>query len=148
MTNLFEPQTAAQTTARIEALTPSSKSLWGKMNVAQMLAHCSVTFETFFGNQQIKQSLAGLLFGRIAKRKLVSEKPFPKNLPTAKEFVIVDEHAFDEEQKRLLQLVQRFATTGKDAAPPKHPFFGKMGLQEWARLAYKHTDHHLQQFGV
>ena len=28
-----------------------------------------------------------------------------------------------------------------------HPFFGKLNRQEWARLIYKHLDHHLNQFG-
>ncbi|WP_424351099.1 DUF1569 domain-containing protein [Lutimonas sp.] len=28
-----------------------------------------------------------------------------------------------------------------------HPFFGELNREEWARLVYKHLDHHLKQFG-
>ena len=28
----------------------------------------------------------------------------------------------------------------------KHPFFGKMTKEEWARITFKHLDHHLRQF--
>ena len=37
MYNLFEPTTAAEVISRIEKLQPTSKALWGKMDVAQML---------------------------------------------------------------------------------------------------------------
>ena len=29
----------------------------------------------------------------------------------------------------------------------EHPFFGELNRKEWARLTYKHLDHHLKQFG-
>jgi hypothetical protein len=29
-----------------------------------------------------------------------------------------------------------------------HGVFGLMSLADWQRWAYKHTDHHLRQFGV
>ena len=29
----------------------------------------------------------------------------------------------------------------------EHTFFGELDRKEWARLTYKHLDHHLKQFG-
>ena len=30
----------------------------------------------------------------------------------------------------------------------EHPKFGPLTQSEWGRLAWKHRDHHLRQFGV
>ena len=35
-----------------------------------------------------------------------------------------------------------------DTLEPAHGFFGIMSLADWHRWAYKHTDHHLRQFGL
>ena len=43
--SIFEPQTLTDLLARIEKLTPDTQPKWGKMNVAQMLAHNSVGFD-------------------------------------------------------------------------------------------------------
>jgi hypothetical protein len=120
------------------------------MNGAQMLAHCSVTFENYFGERKAKRVLAGILFGRLAKKRaLGSDKPFGRNLPTAKEYKMSEECDFQNEKTRLTNLVHRFSVLGAAVDPsPVHPFFGKLTANEWATLAYKHLDHHLRQFGV
>ena len=41
--NVFTKEVADSLIARINTLTPESKAQWGKMSVAQMLAHCNVT---------------------------------------------------------------------------------------------------------
>ena len=91
----------------------------------------------------------GILFGKIAKKQILSDKPFSRNSPTDKHFIVADQRNFEEEKKALIALVQRFAKSGpagltKDA----HPFFGAMTTEEWDKLMWKHLDHHLQQFGV
>jgi hypothetical protein len=34
------------------------------------------------------------------------------------------------------------------ALPANHAVFGAMTATDWYRWAYRHTDHHLRQFGV
>lgn len=148
MHSLFEPTTAAEIIARIEKLQPSAQPQWGKMNVSQMLAHCQAPFEVYFGEKKLKRGLMGVLFGKWAKRKLMSEKPWDKNLPTAKEFKIEDQRNFDIEKTKLVNIVNRFSTEGYAITSFIHPFFGKTSSQEWAVLSYNHLNHHLQQFGV
>ena len=148
MENLLSPNTAQRIVERIEALRPNAQPLWGKMNVAQMLAHCQVGFQTYFGEKKIKRSLIGVLFGGMVKKKMLTEKPWSHNLPTAKEFIVADNRDFEREKSSLVQQIQRFVSSAKTVTPEVHPFFGKMSVEEWGRLAYKHTDHHLQQFGV
>ena len=43
MKNIFEQAVTDEVIARIDNLTSKTQPVWGKMNVAQMLAHCSVT---------------------------------------------------------------------------------------------------------
>jgi hypothetical protein len=31
---------------------------------------------------------------------------------------------------------------------PAHGFFGTMSTRDWQRWAWKHTEHHLRQFGL
>ncbi|RYZ20430.1 MAG: DUF1569 domain-containing protein [Chitinophagaceae bacterium] len=148
MNDLFDPEGARQLLERLYRLQPGQPALWGRMNVAQMLTHCQAPFATYFGELHIPQSLVGLLFGRFAKRRLFSGKPWPRGLPTAREFVITDDRDFESERNKLAAQIERFSSSSILLHPPRHPFFGKMSAQEWSRLAYRHTDHHLRQFGV
>lgn len=148
MYNLFEPTTAAEVISRIDKLQPTSKALWGKMDVAQMLAHCCAPLEVYFGEKKAKRSLMGLVFGKIAFRQLNSDKPWKKNLPTAKEFKITNPRNFEEEKNKLVNGVHRFSNEGYTITSFIHPFFGKLSSQEYAMFNYRHLDHHLQQFGV
>ena len=149
MKNLFEPSTVAEVKERIGALHPESERVWGKMNVSQMLAHCSAAMESAVGERNPQRLFIGRLLGPIAKPDFLSEKPMKRNSPTDKSFVIHDERDFSRERARLLGLIDRFAAAGPDGCT-KHPhsFFGPLKAEEWARGTYKHLDHHLQQFGV
>lgn len=148
MYNLFEPTTAAEIISRIEKLQPTSRPQWGKMNVAQMMAHCQAPFEVYFGEKKMKRGLMSYLFGKAARKKLFTDKPWPKSLPTAREFVIADQRDFYKEKSRLVNMVNRFSSEGYLITSTTHPFFGKLSSQEWALFGYKHLDHHLQQFGA
>ena len=133
--------------ARIRRLRSDERAQWGRMDVAQMLAHCQVPFRVASGELKLPRSLLGRLFGRIALKQLVSDKPTKKNLPTGKEFRVVDKRVFDRERDQLIMEIERFASAGpagltKDA----HPFFGPMTQVQWEILMWKHLDHHLTQF--
>lgn len=148
MPTLFEPTEASEIVSRIQKLQPSSQAQWGKMNVAQMMAHCHAPFQMYFDQKKQRQGLLGILFAKRAKQKLFSDRPWPKSLPTAKEFKIADARDFENEKSRLLSMVNRFVEEGYTITSYTHPFFGKMSSQEWAILGYRHLNHHLRQFGV
>lgn len=149
MKSLFDATDNKEVLDRINKLSPGTKQLWGKMSVAQMLAHAQTTLQVALGERKLKGGLIGFLFGRIAKKQLSGDKPFKQNLPTAPSFIIKDERNFEVEKEKLLDLVNRFGHTdpGEIAKRP-HPFFGKMTVSEWDNLQWKHLDHHLRQFGV
>ncbi len=149
MNSIFEHPTNAQIINRINALTPHSPALWGRMNVGQMLAHCQPPIQIAFGKLELKRQLFGILFGGLIKKQWVKNKPLPKNSPTFKEATFTGMMDFETEKQKLIAEVEQFVTKGKSQIISKpHPFFGKMTVDEWDALQYKHLDHHLTQFGV
>jgi len=148
MRNLFEPQAEQEVLTRMEKLQPTSQPQWGKMDVAQMMAHCSATLEMASGKFVARRSLLGRIVGPRVRHRLTNDSPFPRNSPTAKELK-VGVCDFAQEYERLKQCVHRFHAGGESQCTSHpHPFFGKITPWEWGTGMYKHLDHHLRQFGV
>jgi hypothetical protein len=149
MESLFESATNQKIIDRINKINPYSKAEWGKMNVAQMLAHAQAPFKVANEELKLKRGLVGILFGGMARKQLTGPKPFEKNLPTDKNFLVTGNPDFQLEKANLIELVNKFYVSGPTGITKNpHPFFGRLTIQEWDTLLYKHLDHHLRQFGV
>lgn len=149
MKNLFDPQVFNEINGRIGLLTPQTQRQWGKMDVAQMLAHCKEAFKVPLSPEPLPRMFVGRLIGWLMKAKLYNDSPWAKNLPTAPNFLIKDSRNFETEKKQLLELVRTFHHAGPDGISKyPHPFFGSFTPEQWGMSMYKHIDHHLQQFGV
>ena len=147
--SLFRADDRAALVQRLRRLPPDARPQWGKMDVGQMLAHCQVPLTVAVGDRTIRRGVVGLLFGRMAKKKLAGDTPFGRSLPTNPEFVVADRRVFDRERDALVDLVQRFGAAGAAGRlAPQHPFFGPLTPAEWDVLMWKHLDHHLRQFGA
>jgi hypothetical protein len=148
MKSVFDPADRAALLARLNALQPEGTRQWGKMDVAQMLAHCSLALETGTGDRPMKQKFIGKVLMLFFRKAILGEKPFSKNSPTDPTFIVSDTRDFAAERTKLLALIDRFVQRGEAAAAKEtHAFFGRMTGQEWGELTYKHIDHHLRQFG-
>ena len=149
MKNLFQSDALKEIQQRIEKLQPDSRRLWGKMEVAQMLAHCSATMEVAVGEKTPPRMFIGRILGPLFKPSFTNDKPFSKGGPTDKSFLVIDQRNFEKEKSRLLELITQFASGGPEKVTKSpHSFFGKMTAIEWSTGMYKHLDHHLKQFGV
>ena len=146
MQSLTDTQYNAEIINRINSLMPDTKPVWGKMSSAQMMAHCVEAMRSAYGETKLKRVLMGRLFGKMAKKSIVSDKPFKHGLPTDKSFVIKENKNFEEEKSKLIGYVKKYNT--ELLTKNSHPFFGDMSTNEWDRLTAKHLDHHLRQFGV
>ena len=147
MRHLFDPVDADEMKTRILQISPGAVKQWGKMEVAQMLAHCGNGLEMAIGIIKPKRIFIGRLIGGLLKSKYTDEKPFDKGSPTSVELRITDSRDFNGEKERLLALLKRFSEEKKSTTHP-HPFFGDLRPDEWSRGMYKHLDHHLRQFGA
>ena len=148
MKNLFQPDAVEEIMARIDRLNPSLQPQWGKMDVAQMLAHCSTTMNMASGKFVAKRTLLGRIFGQRVRHILTDDSPMRRNSPTVKELK-VSASDFSREHERLKQSVREFHAGGESGCTKHpHPFFGDITPLEWSTGMYKHLDHHLKQFGV
>ena len=145
--NLFDPTTKQELISRINKLTANTQPLWGKMNVAQMLAHLQMPIGVADGTHTLRRSLMGRIFGPLVKKMLYNEKPYKHNLPTAPSFVMTNtEKEFETEKAKLVAMINRWSAA--NMVNETHPFFGKLTRDQWSMGVWKHIDHHLQQFGV
>jgi hypothetical protein len=149
MKNIHEPAVLQEIINRINNLKADSPRQWGKMNPAQMMAHCSNAIENNLGDRKVKQRFMGKLFGKMAKKSVVNEQPIKQGIPTDSSFMIKNDRDFNTEKQRLVGLLTRLSKSDpNDYSKNLHPFFGMLTPAEWNILNYKHFDHHLRQFGA
>ena len=150
MKTIFDQPVRTELIARIGQITADHKAEWGKMNAYQMLRH-----NTYWngwvlgkGHHTYKHELIGKLFGKIGlKRTLKNGKPFDRNVPTSNQFKVkVLTGDVDAEKAKWISLINEYDAFDNPAFV--HDFFGKMSKEQIGILVYKHTDHHLRQFGV
>lgn len=149
MKTLYDKEVVEDCIKRIESLQANSPAIWGKMNVAQMLEHCSIGMETLRNQRVIKRVFAGYLFGKMMKASFYNDKPYKKNLPTAKELTMSHPVDFERAKNTLIEHLRSIQSAGPENCT-KHPhaFFGYLTAEQWGTGMYKHLDHHLQQFGA
>jgi hypothetical protein len=63
MKNLFQREAVDEVIARIDVLKPATLRQWGKMDVAQMLAHCSAALDMAAGRLNPPRIFIGRLIG-------------------------------------------------------------------------------------
>lgn len=150
MKTIFDQAMRAELIGRIEALDATRPALWGKMTAYQMVRHCTLWEAWIQGKppRAYQQGWIGRVFGRMALKRLTrDDKPIARNVPTSAEFKVTDTSGDVAAGKRewvaLLREYEHYSNPGF-----VHDFFGPMTRDEVGQLAYKHTDHHLRQFGA
>lgn len=148
--SIFESETSQQLFTRIDALKPDSPALWGKMNVAQMLAHLCVPYEQIKGeNTQHPPWFLKIFLKLFLKKTLTNEVPYQKNSPTAPAFKKISQHDFEQEKTRLKNYILEIEKMGAEKLCQRPSLsLGILQETEWNNMLYKHLDHHLKQFGV
>jgi hypothetical protein len=149
MKNLFQQEAVDEVMSRIDTLQPATQRQWGKMDVAQMLAHCSAALDMACGEMNLPRLLMGRIIGPFVRPIYTNEKPFSRSSPTDPKLVVADQRDFLREQQQLKVKVRKFQEGGEAKCTRyPHPFFGSLTPQDWSRGMYKHLDHHLRQFGA
>ncbi|MDX2171843.1 MAG: DUF1569 domain-containing protein [Bacteroidota bacterium] len=150
MKNVFNQNDSAEIINRINKLTNSTKANWGKMTVAQMLAHCNVTYEMIYENKHPKPTgFTKFILKLFVKKIVVNETPYKRDSRTAPQFLIIETKDFETEKKRLIDYINKTQQAGESFFDGKESHsFGVLNKTEWNNMMYKHLDHHLTQFGV
>ena len=150
MKSIFDQNTRAELIRRIAQISEANKAEWGKMDVYQMLKHNTFWNGWILGtaDHTFNQVILGELFGKIAlKRMIKDDKPFDRNIPTSSQFKVTkSEIDLEAEKSNWIRLINAYETYNNPGFI--HDFFGKMTKEQIGILVYKHTDHHLRQFGL
>ncbi len=134
--------------ARLATLTAESPACWGRMDAGAMLAHLCQSARLALGDLPAASKNKRLFQVFPLKHLILYVLPIPKGVPTSPELLAAASGTFEVDRQTLLDLLSRLGQGPREGAGPEHPLFGSLSRQEWAVLAYKHTDHHLRQFGA
>lgn len=148
--NFYDDDTYGALLGRIARLTPDAAPGWGKMNAAQMCAHCAEVAEVAGGKALVGTPWYIRLMGRLIKKMVLSEKRYPRGAKTHPQYEIGAGVSFEEQKARLLEVLAAMHSAGRAHAGQRshHPIFGAMTADEQGWATYKHLDHHLTQFQV
>jgi hypothetical protein len=135
---------------RIRKLSPDDRPLWGRMNAGQMISHLVQASELPFVASV--PDVSNVISRTLIKPLVLYVLAMPKEVKTSAE---IDQQQsgrkpqdFSSDRDLLIDSIDRLGKLSLDHKCLGHPFFGEMTAKQWAVLAYKHTDHHLRQFGV
>ena len=149
MKSILCKDTREEVIIRINSLNEASKAQWGKMTVAQMVKHCTLCEEYYYGNIHVKRSFLGRLFGRTAISSILKDdvSGLKKNAPTPPQFRVSEINLdFEAEKSNWKKLMEKYETFKSERF--QHWFFGEMTKEQLGQFIYKHSDHHLRQFGA
>jgi hypothetical protein len=141
--NLHDADTRAALRARIAAVQSDARPVWGKMNVAQMLAHCAEVMEVMNGKELKGTPFFIRVLGPLVKGVVLSTKPYSKNSPTHPQYVKAGAEEFEPSRARLLA-----ALDASRSGAFRHPIFGQLTAEQAGWASWKHLNHHLEQFGA
>lgn len=144
---LWSPDSRQELMKRLDNLRPDATPLWGKMNAPQMVSHCIGWMLMANGEIEIAPR-PSILRRNLVKQVLIYWLPIPKGVPTAKELLERPPLEWSGEIDVLRQQIEDFEADHRNREFPDHPAFGALTPKAWGVLGYRHTDHHLRQFGV
>jgi hypothetical protein len=133
---------------RIGAVTSASVPRWGRMDAKAMLNHLRLSALMALGELPVANKSKRAFQVFPIKHLILHLVPFPKGAPTAPELLVPDAAPVDATRSELVSLVERIGAGPREGDGPVHPLFGRLSFREWGVATYKHTDHHLRQFGA
>lgn len=148
MGSIFNDADRSAIRQRIASVTSASVPRWGRMDAKAMLTHLKLSALMALGELPVACKSKPVFQVFPVKHLLLHVVPFPKGAPTAPELLPSDAGPLDAIRSELISLVERIGTGPREGNGPVHPLFGRLSFREWGVATYKHTDHHLRQFGA
>jgi hypothetical protein len=140
MKNIFDLNASKEVIERINKFSNISSPSWGKMDAAQMLAHCNVTYEFLYDDKHPKPNPIAKFFLKLFVKSVVcGDKPYKKQSQTAPAFLIKDNKDFETEKTKLIENILKTQKLGESYFNNRESHsFGKLTTQEWNNMFYKH----------
>jgi hypothetical protein len=152
MKTVADPAVLQSLINRLGAITVDSRRRWGTLTPHEMLCHLGDATAMVLRTRPRTDPV------RIRRRFLVKALGlwapirWPHGWPTNPAFdpkvAGTRPSDFARDLARAVAGLEGIAAAGPDGLEPAHGLFGVMSLSDWQRWAYRHTEHHLRQFGV
>lgn len=131
---------------RISSIQDTDTAKFGKMNVNQMICHCTDQLRMAMGE------IEGLYREKVDMVKIREMRDAGKSLPTVDGLDQVQGQGtrpttLENDKKILIDYIEKFISCSDDFPFHFHPFMGDMNKEKWDRLVVYHLNHHLDQFG-
>jgi hypothetical protein len=147
MKSIFQDETRRELRERLARLDPKTPAQWGRMTAAKMVCHLTDSARMASGELAVASRWMPIRYPPL-KQLLIYWIPMAKGLPTAPELTTRVPESWEADKQALQAAIECVAARPADGAWPEHPVFGPMSGKLWGALVYRHSDHHLRQFGV
>ena len=117
------------------------------MNATQMMTHLTEWMRLATGELKSAPKNKPMRYP-VIKQLIIYVMPWPKGVPTAPELLTREASGWEAEHADFTERLGSFGKLKSKSDWPLHPVFGRLSTRTWGVLGYKHTDHHLRQFGV
>jgi hypothetical protein len=147
-----DPAVLQSLVARLRGLQSDSARRWGTLTPHEMLCHLGDATGMVLRTRPRKEPVPGR--ARLVVKALALWSPLrwprgwrtnPMHDPKAGG---THPSVFAQDLARAVAGLEGIASAKPDTLEPVHGIFGTMSVADWQRWAYKHTDHHLRQFGL
>jgi hypothetical protein len=138
--------------ARLHALRPESRGRWGTLTAHEMLCHLGDAAEMVLRVRPRVKPIPRRRRLIVKWLGLWTPIRWPHGWPTNPQHdprvYGTRPSAFAADLQRAIAGIEGLAVADPRSVEPMHGVFGTMSVIDWQRWAYKHTDHHLRQFGL
>ena len=150
MKNIIDEPVKKNMIDRVSKISSDDKAQWGKMNVHEMIVHCSDQLRISMGLKETEY-VGKPVVSSLVKWLVFMGMPVPKGrVETVKELKQgvggTKPVEFEKDKAVLKELINDFNKSFINSKIRKHPVFGDLNYNQWGKLAYVHLNHHLTQF--
>ena len=152
MKTVADPEVLDSLKQRLESLTPGSERRWGTLTAHEMVCHLADSSDMVLKTRpRILPSPAKRrpLFKLVGLWTPVRWPHGWRTNPRLDPRVAGTKPSdFASDRGRAFAGLDALARAEEGSLEHVHGIFGRMSTRDWQRFAYKHTDHHLRQFGL
>ena len=132
---------------RIDSLTPNHKAKYGKMNVHQMVCHCTDFYRIALEELTLTET------PKLSKEEVLILAKERKTVPAPKDINQVAGKGtkptnFQNDISLLKEKMTLFFNSPKKVEFPPHFYFGFLTRVQWNETSNYHLNHHLRQFNT
>ena len=153
MKSLFNDAHRNRLKSRVSSLSGVEKPLFGSMPAERAVCHLIDSLRAPFNPETEEKFKESFYSSRLGQWFVISSPfPWPKGkikIPSDLEPIFFNSEpadGFEADKETLLQEIENFSNSRDKKFYPS-PVFGHLSADQWAKLQYRHLDHHLKQFG-